>query len=301
MTLNCLKTNPFWMGKIFHRIKDKKITDLIIPGTHNSGSYDRFKPEKETLIRKYSLCQDETVWNQLVYGIRYFDLRVSHLDVNRRNEKLWVVHGPIRMDTTLELVLVSIKNFLEVAPKEVIIIDFHRFEKGFDKGTSKRSIEKVQNRHKDILDLIIKHLGDYILPSDSISQNKKLQEIVESNKRVIITYASDEISNRKLLFPKTIHLWANTDKVDELKKFFSSNLCFRYKWLRSAMAQLTAKDNFSIFFNLYKGLRTMAQQVNYNVTEWFNDSKWWKCANIIATDYFLGNNIIEIAINKNAN
>ncbi|GIY18731.1 uncharacterized protein CEXT_274661 [Caerostris extrusa] len=53
-------------------------------------------------------------------------------------------------------------------------------------------------------------------------------------------------------------------------------------------------------FNLYGGLRKMADQVNRQVTRWFS-SDWNHCANIVATDFFLGNNIIELAIETNQN
>ena len=52
-------------------IGDRRLTELMIAGTHNSASYDRFSHKDNNLYTKYSLCQDENVFNQLVFGIRY--------------------------------------------------------------------------------------------------------------------------------------------------------------------------------------------------------------------------------------
>lgn len=68
---DCVKTNPFWMKESLDAIGDRRLTELMIAGTHNSASYDRFSHKDNNLYTKYSLCQEETVFNQLVFGIRY--------------------------------------------------------------------------------------------------------------------------------------------------------------------------------------------------------------------------------------
>jgi UDP-2,3-diacylglucosamine pyrophosphatase LpxH len=54
-------------------IKDRKIRELFIPGSHDSASFKKnFNPEyEETLITKYSLTQDDDVRSQLIHG-EYF-------------------------------------------------------------------------------------------------------------------------------------------------------------------------------------------------------------------------------------
>lgn len=66
----CLKAHPNWMAKMKNVIKDKKIRELFIPGTHDSASFKKnFNPEVEdTLITKYSLTQDDDVRSQLIHG-----------------------------------------------------------------------------------------------------------------------------------------------------------------------------------------------------------------------------------------
>lgn len=62
---------------------------LFIPGTHNSGS-DKIqtvsKRDIGSKLENLVLTQDESIWNQLVYGIRYFDLRIGYYSEESENE-----------------------------------------------------------------------------------------------------------------------------------------------------------------------------------------------------------------------
>jgi hypothetical protein len=51
-------------------------------------------------------------------------------------------------------------------------------------------------------------------------------------------------------------------------------------------------------FNPAGSLHAMADAVNRNLTSWFHN-QWWSRANIVATDFFLGNNLIDVAIAAN--
>lgn len=67
--------------------------------------------------------------------------------------------------------------------------------------------------------------------------------------------------------------------------------------LRSMMAELTATV-FGIITDKYDGNRQLAQLVNRPVTDWIRD-RWWHCINIVSTDFFLGNDLIRLAIHAN--
>lgn len=64
------------------------------------------------------------------------------------------------------------------------------------------------------------------------------------------------------------------------------------------MAELTPQP-IDVFFRI-NGLRTLADDVNRRVTKWFRD-EWANSVNIVATDFFLGNDIISVAIETNKN
>lgn len=67
--------------------------------------------------------------------------------------------------------------------------------------------------------------------------------------------------------------------------------------LQAMMAQLTPTIQGIIFLK-YHGLRELASNVNINFDEWFRH-QYWNCTNIVTADFFLGSDIVQIAIDVN--
>lgn len=67
--------------------------------------------------------------------------------------------------------------------------------------------------------------------------------------------------------------------------------------LWAVMAELTPRP-FDIIFDPSGGLRQMAESINRNLSSLFQN-EWWKQTNIVATDFFLGNNLIDVSIQSN--
>ena len=62
------------------------------------------------------------------------------------------------------------------------------------------------------------------------------------------------------------------------------------------MAELTPSPWDIIIPN--RGLRDLAQKANSEVTKWFRD-EWWHSASVVATDFFHGNDMIDVSIEAN--
>lgn len=64
-----------WMGAIPTKTK---LFDLVIPGTHNSHSYDIMGVEivASCIVR----CQGDSITDQLKMGVRCIDLRLCYYD-----------------------------------------------------------------------------------------------------------------------------------------------------------------------------------------------------------------------------
>lgn len=104
------------------------------------------------------------------------------------------------------------------------------------------------------------------------------------------------------LWPPLRQQWGNQQTVGGLEEFLGS--CLNDTELRdpergmwAAMAQLTPGPR-DLMFNPGASLRTMAQAVNPRLTAWLRDA-WWTQANIVTSDFFLGNNIIDVAVAAN--
>lgn len=186
---NCLKTNPTWMFDSFAWFGARSLPSLMLPGTHNSGTYPH-QLDKTVLqmINKYQINQDESIFNQLVYGIRYLDLRVGYSKVKNNPETLWIYHDIFRTDVSLSDVLDQVSRFLDLTSHEIVIIDFHRFTVGFQN----ENILVQQERHKRVLDLLFRKLSGYIIPS-YLGQHAHLSEYISIGKRLIIGYADRNI------------------------------------------------------------------------------------------------------------
>lgn len=118
-------------------------------------------PFNLAVIDLFVVTQDESIYNQLVYGIRYLDMRIGYYNVSGSDEHLWVVHDLFRRDLTLRSAAEQVKDFLMAAPKEIVIFDFHRFVTGF---LDEKNSDVLKARFKEFFDVLSSVLGDLMAP-----------------------------------------------------------------------------------------------------------------------------------------
>lgn len=182
---DCLKTNPTWMQTIFASISSRSLPNLMVPGSHNSGTYSK-QLDKSVLqiINKYQLNQDESIFNQLLYGIRHLDLRIGYSKVKHRSEKFWIYHDIFRTENSADEVFDQIKRFLDLTSHEIVIMDIHRFTVGFQN----ENVSTQRERHARLIELIFSKLGSYVIPS-YLGQHAPISEYVAMRKRLVVGYA----------------------------------------------------------------------------------------------------------------
>ncbi|XP_017772229.1 PREDICTED: PI-PLC X domain-containing protein 1 [Nicrophorus vespilloides] len=282
---NCLSIRPTWMHDISDQIRDQRIGNLFIPGTHNSGSY---LASNKILFENYIMNQDRSVWTQLVFGIRYIDLRIGYYI----KEGFFINHDVVPI-SPLKPILRQIRKFIELAPREVVILDFHRFP---------YPSEPNLNIHLKLVNLIQEELGDLALPPGGLQAGKgpTMNEIWHQNKTLIICYGHREIAKAySWLWNPLQQYWGDKRKTDELRSFIAGAIKSHqtiYNPMWAIMAELTPTPLDIIFRT--NNLRKLADDVNKHITSWFRD-EWAKESNIVATDFFLGNDIINVAIEAN--
>jgi hypothetical protein len=133
-----------WMAESASFIADRKLAEIVLPGTHDSGTYainglSLIAPGQDPskwidVLRSVSLLPGFIVGNvianwartqpidisgQLAAGIRYLDLRVVQTDT------FWICHG--MFSVVLADVIRQVKAFVDVHPQEIIILDFNHF------------------------------------------------------------------------------------------------------------------------------------------------------------------------------
>ena len=76
---------------------DKKLGDMVLPGSHHSGMSSTGVVGGLDIERAWMVCQSIDITEQLLYGIRFLDLRIHR-------SGLRVSHGPVE-GMTLNFIL----------------------------------------------------------------------------------------------------------------------------------------------------------------------------------------------------
>ncbi|XP_015514438.1 PI-PLC X domain-containing protein 1 [Neodiprion pinetum] len=306
LTSSCLQIWPTWMYDLRRQLGRLPIGTLMIPGTHNSGCYKHGDLTRRDAFQRYLLTQDRDVWTQLVHGIRYLDIRVGYYPSIPRNNtvveetnyvnRFWVNHDIIRI-TPLMSIIKDVRNFLDVARGEVVILDFHRFPVGFEGRPS---------RHRRLASILHREFGGLILRPDRgvDGLGPTLNDIWTVGRRLVICYGDQQTVNEyDWLWPPMTQAWGDQQTAEGLKNYLERTILGSKRPrtsqnpLWAVMAELTPIP-LDIMLKPSGGLRQMADSINRNLTVWFQD-EWWKQTNIVATDFFLGNNLIDISIQSN--
>ncbi|XP_043284812.1 uncharacterized protein [Venturia canescens] len=293
----CLGTHPNWMREKESVLGSKRLNEIFIPGTHDSGAYFKSeKPKMETLVDKYIITQDEDVLSQLIYGVRYLDIRVGRYPGIQ--DLWWINHGFFSVHP-LRLVIDDVKTFLDNT-QEIVIFDVQEFPVGFAGMGNKY--------HEELIAFLEKSFAGYYLPKNNTKGwGMTLDDIWATGKRLIIGYDHSKVwpSHESTWSPVT-HRWPDVKTLDDLyskvhKYEEGIDPVDNYEQTdrppSSVMAQLTP-DAMDALLDSLGGLRKMAELVNMNVTDSYNEL--WKCtANIVSMDYIKSSGIIETALNMN--
>lgn len=198
----------------------------------------------------------------------------------------------VRVSIPLVDILEQVLAFILSTRQEIVVLDFHRFEEGLAE-----SLPDIDRRHSQIEQLLLEYLSAFMVPVD-MGMNRPIRELVALNKRILVGYARDK-RNRRFFHTNALHVWPKTDDRGTLLQYLNERSCRSPStpYFVSLMGALTPKI-FGLIRDKYDGLRAMAELINYDLTVHVFD-QWWQCINVICTDYFLGNNLIEITIEAN--
>ena len=165
-----------WMKELPSHLHEVPMTQLSIPGSHDSGSFyldssssiapgeakvinnlaRRFPRVTKRIVRNWSITQNLNIYEQLQRGIRYFDFRVAYLESTKQ---FYVVHG--LYGSLYSEVFEEINKFLTEYPKEILILDFNHFY-GF-----------TAEQHKDFMDMIAECFQGKLYASKAKGRNEK--------------------------------------------------------------------------------------------------------------------------------
>ncbi|XP_074646508.1 PI-PLC X domain-containing protein 3-like isoform X2 [Tubulanus polymorphus] len=180
-----------WMEYLPSQLQELQLTQLLIPGSHNSANFRDTSIEaideavtcylgrRQPTKQHYSSGQPTQTLNfnqQLAMGIRYFDIRVEY------TESKGLVLMNCKHDFTVSETFQSINDFLDVHPKEVVILDVTAFHNLFE------------DHHERLINCMTKIFGtklQHMCPSDELN----LKDLWLNEKQVMIIYHDEKVAS----------------------------------------------------------------------------------------------------------
>ena len=196
-----------WMELLYSKSPEVRLRDIIIPGTHDSGTYNITKKSKigpkekkyfklaKKIVANWGKTQGHNIGTQLKEGIRLIDLRVQ-----RDGETFVIVHGLISV--TLKSILKDLTKWALKRPKEIVLIEL----------IPRLSTEKDE---KDLHKMIQSFLGPFLVSPFLPPSQLTFQDLWDK-KRPFLLFSPPPFSsldkrywNRNL---SLVSLWTNTAK-----------------------------------------------------------------------------------------
>jgi hypothetical protein len=157
-----------WMQDRLHTLGQKPLRDLVLPASHDAGMY-------HTLF-DHARNQSLSIYEQLRYGIRYFDLRPMWRYQGSRSH--FVIHHGRIVGPNLQTVLDDVRRFANEDRRELIILKFSHFQ-GVDSSL----------KYARLADQIIRTIGDWLVqprPDDQRLADIPLSEFVKDRPAILV-------------------------------------------------------------------------------------------------------------------
>lgn len=295
-----------WMGSLAGALSILPLSNLAIPGSHDSFSFwvDEKSPVGpdqamsikrlarislvKKLMKKWSVTQSLTFKEQLESGIRYFDLRVSSKPGEPGHE-VYFIHGLFGIKVWDGLM--EMNTFLVHHRKEVVFLDFNHF------------YAMNYEHHAHLISMLQEIFGAKLCEIACV-ENVTLAYAWERNYQVLIFYHHSLSHEYTFLWPgNTMPApWANTTNVCKLIQFLESTLEERSKHgaFHVSQAILTPRVK-TILRGLKAGLKNTLVHRNLPVIlNWVKDQKpGVKGINIITSDFVELTDFAETVIGLN--
>lgn len=263
-----------WMWQYRQFLGNQTITNLILPGTHDSGTHNMVSPFAEPWTR----CQNLDLKGQLESGARVLDIRTGMESNQDNDDKFILVHDTWRTYTTMVNALDQVVEFCNENTGEVLILDYHRF---VNLGG------ETDFAYDELIKLIRTKLGDKLIPESD--KKKTLNELIQGKGRVIVAWNG---TNKPSDFWSGVQQewWdkpTESELHDAMASFYESG-SIPVDSLWTACAILTPS-----FFH-------PVQSLGSHLSLWFApDGSWAQKSNIVSCDFLETTTLSECLVQAN--
>jgi len=191
--------------------QERHLHELYLPMSHNSATFyhQAFGQVRltEAIVlpfgKKWDRCQNLSIYGQLKSGVRFLDLRLATLPVNKTTSETFCVHGFVC--DSLSNILDEIKNFLDDHPSETVVVSM---KQGY------KSLTGIKWKC-DWLN-VASAIGNSSILFERLAINKTVKEL--AGKAVFISPTKERIG----FFSdyNSIFSWSQTQESDPLRLAF---------------------------------------------------------------------------------
>lgn len=280
-----------WMSEIPN---DRIFNQLIIPGTHDSGSYninvsspfslsnDDPLPEwieilnnilpnylVQSVVAGWSKTQPETISQQLSAGIRYLDFRVA---IYPGDNHFYLSHA--LLSVRLTEALSQVQMFAAMNPSEIIIVDINHVLNVSNSTQQERLVSLLQT-----------YLGQYLIPNnfkptDTIGTLRAHGNVIVlmDTTQPIYTPSLAQFSAQYFWHQSNINSpWANASTTSTLKSALDAEMSARatttdskFFVLQSILSESTNQIIAGILDPTHNpnSIQSLSTQVNNLLTDW---------------------------------
>ncbi|XP_010898976.1 PI-PLC X domain-containing protein 1 [Esox lucius] len=295
-----------WMSALPGELWDIPLTSLAIPGSHDAMSYSLdiqsplLRSESDTFrlldglfhcltrpaIYRWATTQEKGIVEQLSMGIRYFDLRIAHKPNDPSND-LYFTHVIYTYLTVVDT-MKAVASWLEIHPKEIIILACSHFEGLNDK------------LHEHFIVSLKKIFGSKLCPRKGAVLS--LRSLWMSGYQVLLSYDDQAATRHQVLWPAIPYWWANQPTASGVVSYLESQKDKgRPDGFFVSGLNLTADRSF-IALHRHQSLRTLTL-TNWEVLRaWLGEQvpgHYAKSLNIIAGDFIGTISFVPLVITLN--
>ena len=271
MTIPKTFINSQWMDYYSDILGRLTLTEMTLPGTHDSGTYHPINSFK----KPWTKTQAVSLNTQLKRGIRVLDLRIGQ---NKPGDYV-IVHDVFRTNYSLKEALKEVTDFIDSTCYEIVVLDFHRFN---NLGEGSFDFDQLKGQIKSYLS------GYYLHVSQG--KDKPLKDIWVSCRKDRVVVAWNTNNSDSYMWPGVAQSWYQYAKtINDL-----------YADIKEDMADTHSGMWATCSFTASSALNTpheIAVELDPTITRWYyGGSKWCEKANIISVDFFEYTNIIQASI-----
>jgi len=264
-----------WMYSNKESLMSFTISELSIPGTHDSGTYDM----AFVLANPWAKTQNLNLFNQLNAGARALDIRIGHQPLKTGDNQFVLTHDVWPTRVTLVNALAQVLEFSKKENSEIIILDFHRLVE-LQKNGARTDYTLLASIIKDTF-------GNYLIPESD--KNKTLAELWKTKGRIIVTWNLGNNINDPLFWSEVTQVWLKKAKtISELYYAIKDDMLKPHSGLWATCAILPAS------------LCHFIKPLNPYLSKWFApNSHLSKKVNIVYCDFINKTQLSQCLISAN--